>query len=192
MLFFSTSRTRSFLPDVPLIIVLLLQSKWVRRSWPTCTLTVRRSREPEKGWVQQMAHNLPRLSALTILHETVMLLEMMTVLLRKFKLNGDHTAPHVVNVSTFYPPVLHLLLSPLFKFSSLLTTFPQRLCPPTPILIHPNRQVDRNRKKKKANIRRGPSPDGILNAECLKSTIWQWALHRRFQRNSNISFQNGL
>lgn len=43
------------------------------------------------------------------------------------------------------------LLSPIFEFSSLLTTFPQRLSPPTPIHIHPNRQVDRHRKKKKAN-----------------------------------------
>lgn len=56
--FLSTLATKSFLPDVPLIIVLLLQSKWVKRSWQTCTLTVRRSSEPEKGWVQQMPHNL--------------------------------------------------------------------------------------------------------------------------------------
>lgn len=67
-------RLRSFLSDVPLITVLLLQSKWVKRSWATCTLTVRRSREPERGWVQQMPRLLPHLSALTSVCETVMML----------------------------------------------------------------------------------------------------------------------
>lgn len=56
--------------------------------------------------------------------------------------------------------------------------------------IHPAKQTGRQRHKR-PNTGRGPSPVGPLNAECLKITTWQLASHRRFQRKSHISFQNG-
>lgn len=65
--------------------------------------------------------------------------------------------------------------------------FPQRMPFPN---LQPAKQTGRQTQKKKPNTGRGPNPDGI-NVECLKTTTWQWALHRRFQRKSNISFQNG-
>lgn len=73
--------------------------------------------------------------------------------------------------------------------------FPLRECKTQSLALplltpsQPNRQVGRHRKR--PNTGRGPSPDGTLNAECLKTTTWQSASHRRFQRKSNISFQIG-
>lgn len=88
----------------------------------------------------------------------------------------------------------------LLYFSALLSGFPHsfslslRESPPilraTPPYIQPAKQTGRQTQKR-PNTGRGPNPDGTLNAECLKTTTWQWALHRRFQRKSNISFQNG-
>lgn len=70
--------------------------------------------------------------------------------------------------------------------------FPLRECKTQSLVLplltpsQPNRQVGRHRKR--PNTGRGPSPDGTLNAECLKTTTWQSASHRRFQRKSNILF----
>lgn len=88
---------------------------------------------------------------------------------------------------------------PLFYHSALLSIFfhscplSLRECPQilstAPPHIQPAKQTGRQTQKR-PNTGRGPSPDGTLNAECLKTTTWQRASHRRFQRKSNISFQN--
>lgn len=87
------------------------------------------------------------------------------------------TSYHLSSLIRLYHSALLGFLSPFL-----------RQCP-SPVLSQTTRQVGRDRKKK-TNTGRGPNPDGI-NVECLKTTTWQWALHRRFQRKSNISFQNG-
>jgi len=43
------------------------------------------------------------------------------------------------------------------------------------------------------NGQKRPNTGTGLSTDCtlLKTTTWQWASHRRFQRKANISFQNG-
>lgn len=90
------------------------------------------------------------------------------------------------------PTLLHFSCTPL-PFRSILPTFPQRALPilsASPPYVQSAKQTGRQRQKR-PNTGRGPSPVGPLNAECLKITTWHWASHSRFQRKSNISFQNG-
>lgn len=100
-----------------------------------------------------------------------------------------------VNFATCHPSsptLLHFSCTPL-PFRSILPTFPQRALPilsASPPYVQSAKQTGRQRQKR-PNTGRGPSPVGPLNAECLKITTWHWASHSRFQRKSNISFQNG-
>lgn len=95
-----------------------------------------------------------------------------------------------LNVATFalshLPSFISQRSSPISSSLIHIPSVPNTASP----YIHPAKQTGRQRHKR-PNTERGPSPVGPLNAECLKITTWQWASHRRFQRKSNISFQNG-